>query len=398
MSEPTSRATLQRRNDAGLIFAFLLLIVLPMADTFLHLDHATAPNENRTPAGFPAFQPSLRGARQYFAGLESYYGDNFGYRKQLVSWEQRLKWSLFRDSKPVSVLAGREGWLFYSAGQMIEETMGKRPFTEPELRDWLDFLNGRRDWLARRGIRYLLVIPPDKHTIYPEYLPHWLVAAAPSSRRLEQFVNYMSANSDLPILDLRAALLAEKKVVRVYLQTDSHWNEQGAFAASRRILERLSSPDAPLASLVLSDFRASMTDQPAGDLARMLGRERFLSEDAADVIDPRAHLSPMKMRIENIAGRTWVPGTEPVSSENPARTGRIVVFRDSFGTLLTKFLGHGFNRVIYLWRQNWDKELIEREMPDIVIDEMLERFVIARDPAELRREDELPKLQSFRDR
>ena len=141
-----------------------------------------------------------------------------------------------------------------------------------------------------------------------------------------------------------------------------------------------------------------MTDQPAGDLARMLGRERFLREDAADVIEPRAHLSPMKMRIENIAGRTWVPGTEPVSSENPARTGRIVVFRDSFGTLLTKFLGHGSNRVIYLWRQNWDKELIEREMPDIVIDEMLERFVIARDPAELRREDELPKLQSFRDR
>ena len=398
MSDQTPRATLRRRTDTALIVIFLALIWLPTADTFLHLDRTAAPTENRTPARFPEFQRSLRGAREFFAGLDSYFSDHFGFRKRLVRWEQRWKWQIFRDSKSSTAIAGRNGWLYFSGGMMIEDVMGSRPFTEAELRNWRELLTGRRDWLAERGIRYLFVLAPDKHTIYPEHLPEWLAAAARPQRRRDQFVNYMSANSDVPILDLRDTLLTEKKIARVYRPTDTHWNDRGAFAAYRRIVQRLSSRDTPLAPLDLSEFQTLTVDRPAGDLARMLGWEGFLNENGTLLIEPRAHLPLIPPRAEAIADRQWIPGTEPQVTENPTKTGRVVMFRDSFASLLIKFLGYDFNRVVYLWRQNWDKELIERERPDIVIDEMIERSLISRDPAELKIKDDQPAVQVFGER
>src|SRR5471032_1208221 len=98
---------------------------------------------------------------------------------------------------------------------MIDDVMGNRPFRDSELEAWRDLLQGRHDWLAQRGIRYLFVIPPDKHTIYPEHLPDWLVTAARPPQRLDQFIQYMKAHSDVPVLDLRQTLLDAKKDVRV---------------------------------------------------------------------------------------------------------------------------------------------------------------------------------------
>jgi hypothetical protein len=51
-----------------------------------------------------------------------------------------------------------------------------------------------------------------------------------------------------------------------------------------------------------------------------------------------------------------------------------------------------------VWQQNWDKGFIEKEKPDVVIDEMLERFLIVRDPVELKKRDEQPEMQIFADR
>ena len=32
-------------------------------------------------------------------------------------------------------------------------------------------LQDTQDWLAAHGIRYVFVLTPDKHQIYPEYIP-----------------------------------------------------------------------------------------------------------------------------------------------------------------------------------------------------------------------------------
>jgi hypothetical protein len=389
-----SREILRRRADIGLIVAFVVFLWLPTADKFLRLDHAPSPNENRRLATFPSLRPGLSGASEFLTGLENYFKDNFGFRRQLVRWERHWKWLAFHDARTGEVLEGKDGWLFFANGLMIDDVCSARPFTSAELEAWRTLLTGRHDWLKERGIRYLFVIPPDKHAIYPEHLPDWLLASARKPQRIDQFLDYMRAHTNVPILDLRATLLDAKKEGSVFLKTDTHWNDRGAFAACRRIVQELASRGMPVVAPAIEAFDENLIDSPGGDLALMLQQMDSRPEMRRPVLTPRPPQPPLEAHVEmNLVPKKWVPGTEPMLSENPHATGKVVMFRDSYGIALTRFFGYSFSRVVYLWQQNWDKPFLDREKPDIVIDEMLERFVIARSPEELRKKDEQPDAQ-----
>jgi hypothetical protein len=394
-----SREILKRRADIALIAAFFVFLWLPTADSLLHLDQAASPNENRPPAAYPAFRRGLKGTREFLGGFEAWFADHFGWRRQLVRWEQRLKWTLFRDSRIANVLVGKEGWLFFSDGRTVDDISGMRPFSEADLDEWLTLLTGRRDWLRQRGIRYLFVIPPDKQSIYPEYLPAWLIARARSPRRIDQLLAHVRAHSDVPILDLREAVRDARKLGLVYLRTDTHWNDLGGFAASRRIVSEVSSLGVPVTPPDSDAFLEIKLNEAGGDLARMLGQEKYLSERDRPSLTPRPPLGlPAMLPDPKLVFKTWIPGTEPIVSNNPAATGKIVLFRDSFAVALSKFLGLSFGRAVYVWQQNWDRRIIEMEKPDIVVDEMLERFVISRDPREMKKGDDQLETQLFGDR
>ena len=386
-----SNEVLQRRANVALIVLFLAFIFLPMADTFLHLDRAPSPNENRAPAAFPVVEPNLDGTRKFIAGVETYFGDHFGFRSQLIRWERQWKWQFFHDVRLIHVLQGKGDWLFFSDGRTADDISGIRPFNDADLEAWRTLLTGRRDWLRERGIRYLFVIPPDKQSICPEHLPDWLLARARKPQRLDQFLSHMRAHSDVPILDLREVLLDAKTRGDVYRRTDSHWNERGALAASRRIVQELATLGIPVTPPGPDAFREDVRNEQGGDLALMLGQEKSLPETGNPILTPQPPLPELEIRTApELIAKTWVPGTEPRVSENPRAKGKVIMFRDSFAIALSKFFGHSFARTVYVWQHNWDKAFIEREKPDVVIDEMLERIMIFRNPEDLRKADEQP--------
>ena len=110
---------------------------------------------------------------------------------------------------------------------------------EQDLRDWRRLLELRRDWLRERGIKYLFIVPPDKHTIYPEYLPTWMEPSSKPSK-LQQLAEYMKTHSDVEFIDLSQTLIDAKKIRVNYLQTDTHWNAFGGFVAYRTLVQGLS--------------------------------------------------------------------------------------------------------------------------------------------------------------
>jgi len=54
---------------------------------------------------------------------------------------------------------------------------------------------------------------------------------------------------------------------------------------------------------------------------------------------------------------------------------RAVVFRDSFASRLAPYLSEHFGRVVYLWQNNFDAEVIRRERPDVVIQQIVGRHL-----------------------
>ena len=62
-----------------------------------------------------------------------------------------------------------------------------------------------------------------------------------------------------------------------------------------------------------------------------------------------------------------------IVTEAPNRGPRAVVFMDSFGPALVPFLSEDFSRVVYLWQDNMDPQVVQQEGPQVVIQELVGR-------------------------
>jgi len=402
MNSGGSRTPLRACSDTLTIVVFLVLISLPTVDYFFNLDHADPPQENRLPASWPVFK-GLNQSRDFIAGVEKYFDDHFGFRRRLMRLHHHWKDRIFHDrGSNQFVLAGRDGWLFYSGDRMIQRCARQDVWSEQDLENWRRLLEMRRDWLRARGAKYLFVVVPDKHTVYPEYLPDWLEpGAAPS--KVQQLMTHMKLHSTVEVLDLSQALMEAKKTHPTYFKTDTHWNNFGAFVAYRALLERLARQLPNLTPLPLETLDWTPVEcRKGGDLTRMTGTADIHWETASlepVVLKPMAPLEdvydPVRLPQRGIK-QTW-----PFFTLNTNATGRAIIVRDSFACGWYPYLGQHFREVIYLWKYEndrpeyeWNRTLIEREKPDLVIDEMLERFFSIEDPLALAHKDQLSETKS----
>src|SRR5262249_34283022 len=69
-------------------------------------------------------------------------------------------------------------------------------------------------------------------------------------------------------------------------------------------------------------------------------------------------------------------GPDIVFEHPDKRLPRAVVFRDSFANLLTPLLSEHFRRVVFSRQYTLDSAVIEREKPDVVIHEFVERTLM----------------------
>jgi hypothetical protein len=360
-------------NARVLIAAFLVIICLPGIGSLFGLDRGFNRSQDREQlARFPALTLDWTSAHAFPDAFSRYFEDNFAFRPRLVEWQSVLRFKVLDVSPSSVVVKGRDGWLFYWDDGAPEDYTNATPFTHDELETWQRTLEGTRDWLAARGIAYLFVIAPDKHVIYPEYMP---VSIRPvhGKSRIDQLVTHLGAHSTVDVLDLRPVLLGAKTSERIYQRTDTHWNDRGAFIAYRQILQRLAPWLRGTRPMDRSMFEAREVQTSGLDLAGMLGLTDALREEdlrlvrrdpaAARVVEP---LNPARMATER----------------RGATLPRAVVFRDSFGSALIPFLSEHFSRTLYLWQPDFDPEVILEEHPDVVIQEWAGRHLSTLGPTD----------------
>ncbi len=383
-----------------LVAAFFALLWLPALASLFAGNTKSRVNENRFAAPFPPTNPlsSFGALKQFIAEFERYFNDHFGLRQQLIYWNHTWKRGLFAETWGSHVIIGREGWLYgtWSDDPMEEYENVNTPFTDRQLHEWQTLFESRREWLRRRGAAYVVVIPPDKQTAYPEYLSDWKSALG-SSRKLDQFLDFMKRHSDVPIVDLRPALSAGKKAARTFHMTDSHWNEYGAFVAGEAVIQGLTNQIAGLEPISVQAFDLTFRDGEPGNLAHMLTGEHPMNEREQPVLSPRPPLQPLPpARME--------AGAKIIS--HPEGRGRLVIFGDSFAEGLLAALARHFRESIYyrvydqvetldddsthLARAHvWKPGFTEEHKPTVVIDEILNSLLYIEDPEAIRRLDAL---------
>jgi hypothetical protein len=392
MKTDSVTARVRQGKSVLIIAVFLVLICLPTLDWIFHLDHAAIPIEKRRLAELPKFK-GVEQIRDFLAGLEQYFNDHFGFRKRLIWTNNHWKRQLFNDSPNSNVAntvaRGRDGWLFYTSDRTLDDMLGASRFSQQDLENWRRLLERRRDWLAKRGGKYLFVIPPDKHSIYPEYLPDWIILS-PKPGKAEQLVDYMNKHSTVQVLDLRKPLIEAKPLGVTYLKLDSHWNCLGGFIGYQAVIRALQAQIPGLTPLPLESFGREPMTTTGGNLSTVLGDSNANEPNAVLFVFPPS-LKPLKLVPDPARlPKQWLKDTDPVVSHNDDAHGKAVVFRDSFAIPWMQFLGYHFQETIYIWQFNWDAAFLDREKPDLVIDEILEKFISREDPKELMRKDALP--------
>jgi hypothetical protein len=360
-------------SDIGVMVVFLVAICLPAADALLDLD-PTRLSEKRRLAPAPVSRLSQPIEVSYTGAFESWWNDSFGFRRSLVVAYSRALLSLGVSSTP-SVIVGKSGWLFFAGDDALASYRAVQPLTEAELTRWQRRMERRQAWLAERGIRFLVVIAPNKETIYPEYMPARLNRVRDTTR-LDQIVSHLRERSSVAILDPRAALRSAKAGGTVYFRTDTHWNDAGAWLLHREIVARLRAwyPEVearPAVPIVRVRWGWS------GDLATMLGLEGRIGEHPLLLAPPRVS------RAADPGARPLDPQRQLSAAERSiASRLRVVMFHDSFGVSLQPLLSESCSRIVFSsgpsdWRLNFDPALVERERPAVVIQEIAERFAVA---------------------
>jgi len=332
--------------------------------------------ENRPIAAWPA----LTLTRSVATGFEAAFSDRFGARTTLLRWHHALLVDVFHVSPASNVMLGRNGWLYFLGedGQSLDRNYrGTVAVADGDIAAVVAELGRRGRFLASLGIPYVVAVVPDKFTIYPEHLPAWVVRAA-GRTPLDRLADAIVAGTTLRFVDLRAPLRAAKARERVYYATDSHWNLLGATVAygeiMREVQRALPAGRLPaIAPAALPEYLPGV-DVYSGDLARFIGYPPRVQEpDYAPLgkvlADPASRCGK---RLDSGADI----GYEYYACDHPNRP-RAVVYRDSMAIPLIPLLSENFSRAVYISSHRFDPALIERERPDVVIEEMVERAMFA---------------------
>jgi alginate O-acetyltransferase complex protein AlgJ len=355
-----------------IIGIFVAVIFLPMSAQFLHSDNLVSDSEKRILAKKPAFPRSLQEVEAFPASFDLYANDRFGFRSLFLRLNSRVKWALGMQISN-KVIMGKAGWLFLNKrDDVLAQYRGLDNFTEAELMALDEAMTARKHWLDGKGIPFIAVIAPNKHTIYPEYLPRGLglrVGECP----MDQLVSYLKRKPDFSLVDLRSTVREAKRGNQVFYKTDSHWTEMGGFAGYREIIRHVKQLFPQIEAEDPRDY-IFQDKTIKGDLTYMLYLDGVISEETKIMVSKRP--SHVKRYVDLWKG---TDGQAPmmVFYTNRPELPSALIFCDSFIWGMSNFLAETFDRTILVHHQglNFYSEIVEREKPDIVIYEMVERLL-----------------------
>ena len=138
---------------------------------------------------------------------------------------------------------GQEGWLFL--GNAYNDTVAKLKLASSpapaNIEREANLFANLADAAETANTSVVLLIGPNKSTLYPEYVPSEI---EPSERRyVSYFTERLDAIANMTVVDPVEDLLRTKESAGLlYYRTDTHWNNKGAFLAFSVLADRMGWP------------------------------------------------------------------------------------------------------------------------------------------------------------
>ncbi|MBB5958774.1 hypothetical protein FHS29_005383 [Saccharothrix tamanrassetensis] len=235
------------------------------------------------------------------------------------------------------VVEGTNGWLYLG-----NELAGhcSQALTTDEV---MQRMRALRDGVTSSGRRFVVVIAPDKATLYPQNLPADLPGRECHREVVDEFWKAVAGEDYL--LDVRKDLKdwGERLGTPVYGPVDAHWGEEGGVVMARRIAEELRPG-------ISSKWRVDEGPawQAAADLPPLIGR--------TGTTTGLSYLIRPDGRTNQTRDSTPREFTTPIrlnTATGPGTYGyRVGMLSDSFTIRTTKYLGSVFGDLTIMHHGN----------------------------------------------
>lgn len=329
--------------------SFILLLVLPII--FLNTKDFYSVKENRKLASFPNIK---NGNISIFEQIDNYISDRFGFKNYFVVINTAINRNIFHLQYTNRVLYGKDGWLFYidkNDGDNLSDFQKTNLLDEDSIKIFVDQIVRRAEWCEKNGIKFIFLIAPNKHSVYPEYYPY---ERPEGPTRTDQIVANLPDSLRNYFIFPRDYLISKKSdiIKPLYYETDTHWNSLGAYYAYEILSQRVQECF-PHINYPQVQYKVNFKESAGGDLPPLLGLKSH-GKLTEFIIEPES-------------------GGKNINKDLPAA----LIFRDSFFTHIEPFASTLFSKTEYVWQAlgESDKGYIMRNKPDIIIWEITERRI-----------------------
>jgi alginate O-acetyltransferase complex protein AlgJ len=292
------------------------------------------------------------------------FQDNL-YKKDFLVEKVALLRMKIGDRVFSQVLLGKDGWMEYTNGWNIDDFQNLTPLNNKKgLRKKLVALN---QYLESQGVTLLIVVAPNKATIYPDKLPEQ-IESLPGQSRLDQLSIYLK-DGGLQVVDLRPGLRTARQDQDVYYKTNTHWNGYGAFAAYTTIVNALGSSYPELKPYKATDLKLVTSDPSVQDIPRLI--------HVSTITEPMFFFEPQKSFVQTLHPGDYY-GYNKFSWISDSKLPTLLMFHDSFGVMnLNDYLSMNFGKSHFVNMRGMSEylttETIRQFKPDVIIIEIVER-------------------------
>jgi hypothetical protein len=315
-------------------------------------------DERRRPAEFPAWPiwRRTRAVKEFFRGVEAFFTDRFPGRNTFLTVVAYLG-EAAEFAELDKCYRGRNNWLFlgdnYNMG--VSKLRGNVFLSPNDLLRQSEHYKKMAEAARTIGADFVIFIGPNKSSIYPEYLPPFLIPAS------ERFITPLVASlqqAGLKIYDPTDRLKRLKNKGLLYYRTDTHWNALGAYEAFEGFRAYMGLP--PLPPLTLTESPALVE----GDLVAIGGYTQFPAT-SGDNFELNWGESPP----------AWLEEDDGYLNVRATSDKSVWLFGDSFANALRPYLMATFKEIHFFNSSDFEAILGEHKTgPDLIIFEAVERY------------------------
>lgn len=266
------------------------------------------------------------------------------------------------------VIKGNDSWLFFKDATVIADYEGTNRYMQGEMLSILRTVSATQEELEKRGIRFAVLIAPNKENIYSEFMPAVYVHEKVSSTDI--LVDYLSSNG-VNIVSPKNELLEKHLETQLYYSYDTHWNQLGAYIGVGCVLDfwDMAIPELSQRTILSRPLKEGYHYCGNDDLARVVGLLNVFEDEVEYEISGTASMDWDTFEREQTDGEVSY-----FKNESAKKQASVLLVGDSYRTSMVPALREAFSDVYVVHRSYYSAELLDAINPDYLIAQYVERY------------------------